>query len=251
MVYFLSDVHLGYGTQEHARQREALLIELLSVIAPTAEVLFIVGDLFDYWFEYRTVVPRAFFRTLAALDQLRRAGTQIEYIIGNHDFGHHDFFEKELGIVLHWQDIERTIHGKRFYIAHGDGKVAGDWGYALVRPVLRSRLANVLYRWIHPDIGISLARLSSHKSRQRTMQWDDGTSDSLETFAEQKICRDGMDYVVMGHRHRPAMKTFSCGDHVGTYINLGDWMSQPLVGMFDGERFLLEPVERVIASAVL
>jgi UDP-2,3-diacylglucosamine hydrolase len=247
MVYFLSDVHLGYGERKQSRQREQLLITLLETIAPTATQLFIVGDLFDYWFEYRTVIPREFFRTLAALEQLVRRGVRVEYLVGNHDFGHRDFFERELGICIEWHDVERELLGKRFYIAHGDGKVAGDWGYLVLRRLLRNRVANVLYRWIHPDIGIALASLSSHKSRQYTSQREDVEQDSLLEFARRKICNDGIDFVVMGHRHRAALVHVDDGHRHGTYVNLGDWMSQPLVAAFDGSQITLEPVEQVIA----
>lgn len=234
MVYFLSDVHLGYGTLEQTRQRESLLIAVLEAITPRASQLFLVGDVFDYWFEYHTVLPRQFYRTLAALDRMRSHGIAIEYIVGNHDFGHRDFFERELGITVHWRDIERTLGGKRFYIAHGDGKVAGDWGYIVLRTLLRSRLANRFYRWIHPDIGIKLAALSSRKSRSYTSERDDCTRDSLADFARRVICDRSYDYVIMGHRHRPMVVEFSCSHHRGTYINLGDWLSSPRVAVFDG-----------------
>ncbi|MCX8051257.1 MAG: UDP-2,3-diacylglucosamine diphosphatase [Chlorobi bacterium] len=246
MVYFISDVHLGYGERDDSRRRERLLVEFLDTVAPTAETLFIVGDLFDYWFDYRSVVPREFFRTLAALDRLRSSGTRIEYVVGNHDFGHRDFFDRELGITVLWNDIERTIGDKRFYIAHGDGKVAGDWGYLVLRAILRSRLANALYRWIHPDIGIALASASSHTSRRYTDSREYGSTDSLAEFARRKICDEGFDVVVMGHRHQAAVMEFGDGDRCGTYVNLGDWLSQPLVGCFDGERITLERVESLI-----
>ncbi len=248
MVYFISDVHLGYGDRSASRQREQLLIALLEAIAPTAEQLFIVGDLFDYWFEYRTAIPREFFRTLAALEHVVRCGVRVEYLVGNHDFGHRDFFERELGIAIRWQDVECTLGGKRFYIAHGDGKVAGDWGYLILRAVLRNSVTNALYRWIHPDVGITLASLSSHKSRHYTSQRDDGISDGLLEFAREKICTGGFDYVIMGHRHRAAVVCISDCAHQGTYVNLGDWMSQPLVACFDGERVELLPVEDVLAQ---
>lgn len=249
MVYFLSDVHLGFGSPDECRRREELFIATLDALTSRATALFIVGDLFDYWFEYRTVLPRQFFRTLAALDRVRAAGVQIEYLVGNHDFGHRDFFERELGIALHWHDIERTIAGKRFYIAHGDGKVAGDWGYLILRALLRNRVSRALYRWVHPDIGIPLASSTSSTSRAYTSERDDGTTDSLADFARRKICEEGFDYVVMGHRHRPALKHFASERHSGTYVNLGDWLSEPLVGIFDGERFALQPVAEMLACA--
>ncbi|GIV50456.1 MAG: UDP-2,3-diacylglucosamine hydrolase [Candidatus Kapaibacterium sp.] len=248
MVYFLSDVHLGYGTLEQTRQRESLLIAVLEAIRPRATQLFLVGDIFDYWFEYRTVLPRQFYRTLAALDRMRSHGVAIDYLVGNHDFGHRDFFERELGIPVHWHDIERTLGEKRFYIAHGDGKVAGDWGYLVLRKLLRSRLANKLYRWIHPDIGIALAALSSRKSRNYTSERDDGTRDSLADFARHAICERGFDYVIMGHRHRPTVQQYSCTQHRGTYINLGDWLSSPRVAVFDGVECSLVEAASLISS---
>lgn len=248
MVYFLSDVHLGYADRAASRRREELLLALLEAITPHVKRLFIVGDLFDYWFEYRSVIPREFFRTVAALERLRMHGVAIEYLVGNHDFGHRNFFEHELGIPVHWQDIERDIGGKRFYIAHGDGKVAGDRGYMILRAILRSRMANALYRWIHPDLGIGLASFSSQTSRRYSAERNYGTTDSLARFAQEKICHDGFDYVVMGHRHRIAFETYSNGMHHGVYVNLGDWLSNPHVGIFDGERLRLEPIENLLGK---
>lgn len=248
MVYFLSDVHLGNGPLHYWQDREELLIALLEMIASSAEQLFIVGDLFDYWFEYRTVLPRAFFRTLAALDRLRKRGVTIEYLIGNHDFGHHDFFERELDITIHWNDHETSIANKRFYIAHGDGKVAGDWGYTLLRTLLRNRITNTLYRWLHPDIGIWLASQASRRSRHYTEQRH-YEGDSLLDFAERKICQEGCDYVVMGHRHQALIMNFVAESHTGTYVNLGDWMSQPRVGIFDGEHFELADVRSLVITS--
>ncbi|MCX7930214.1 MAG: UDP-2,3-diacylglucosamine diphosphatase [Chlorobi bacterium] len=250
MVYFVSDVHLGYGERTQWQPREELFIALLDAIAPRAQTLFVVGDIFDYWFEYRRAIPREFFRTIAAFDRFRRRGANVEYIVGNHDFGHRDFFEQDLGITIHWSDVERTIDGKRFYIAHGDGKVAGDRGYLLLRAVLRSKLANAAYRWVHPDIGIGLAALSSKKSRHYSSVREYGTGDSLEEFARKKICDDGFDYVVMGHSHRSAYVEVARGSRYGYYVNLGDWIgSTPLVGIFDGERFQLTDVCALVVSA--
>jgi len=129
MIYFFSDVHLGLGTREEYRHREDILLDFLAMIRHDCERLYIVGDLFDYWFEYKTVVPKYFFRTITALYNLRRDGIAIEYLMGNHDFGHHTFFRDELDIPIHTDDITTTLHGKSFYIAHGDGKAYNDTGY--------------------------------------------------------------------------------------------------------------------------
>jgi UDP-2,3-diacylglucosamine hydrolase len=192
-----------------------------------AESLFIVGDLFDYWFDYRTVIPRGFVRTLGGLARLVDAGVRVEYIVGNHDFGHRDFFRHELGIELHENDVERTIAGRRTYISHGDGKAFNDTGYLLLKKVLRARSSNALFRFLHPDVGIGVASYASRRSRTHTAQKSyegehPGEADGLRAFAEQKILREGFDLVVMGHTHRPAF--VQVGE--GTYVNLGTWLGE-------------------------
>jgi UDP-2,3-diacylglucosamine hydrolase len=161
----------------------------------------------------------------------------VEYLIGNHDFGHRDYFETELNIPVHHSDIERELNGKKFYIAHGDGKALNDTGYLMLRKILRNRLNLWLYSWIHPDIGIWLAEKVSGGSRAYTDQRDAlQKQDGLRLFAEKKIAA-GIDYVVMGHRHKPEMIDI---DGKGTYINLGDWLRHYTYGVFDGEKFSLE-----------
>lgn len=236
MIYFFSDVHLGLGNRSDERKREDLLLQFLDMIRHDCEHLFIVGDLFDYWFEYKTVVPKYFYRTLSALDSLRQSGIRIDYLMGNHDFGHNTFFENELGIPIHKGDMEITLFDKRFYIAHGDGKAYNDTGYIILRAILRNRVAQFCYRLLHPDIGIGMAARTSQGSRAYTDKKEYGTKDGLADFAEKKI-GEGFDYVIMGHRHLASMR--QCGG--GWYVNLGHWLSVPATyGVFDGERFELK-----------
>ena len=236
MIYFFSDVHLGLGTREEYRHREDILLDFLAMIRHDCERLYIVGDLFDYWFEYKTVVPKYFFRTITALYNLRRDGIAIEYLMGNHDFGHHTFFRDELDIPIHTDDITTTLHGKSFYIAHGDGKAYNDTGYLILRAILRNRFAQTLYGVLHPDIGIGLASNTSKSSRSYTDRKEYGTRDGLLDFAEKKI-GEGFDYVVMGHRHLAQMR--QCG--TGYYVNLGHWLSMPATyGLFDGNAMHLQ-----------
>jgi len=235
MVYFFSDVHLGFGSRETDRLREQELLRFLTAIASDCERLVIVGDLFDYWFEYSTVIPKYYFRTLTALAQLRACGTIIDYVMGNHDFGHQDFFEKELNIPINHNDITLTLNSKKFYIAHGDGKAYNDTGYLILRAILRNKLSKKLFRWLHPDIGIWLASGSSHASRIYTDEKDYTKRDGLQDFAEKKIS-EGYDYVIMGHRHHASVMNFGNG----TYINLGHWLAQPATfARFDGEKLEL------------
>lgn len=233
MIYFISDVHLGFGSKESSRQREELLLRFLEQIRPDCECLYIVGDLFDYWFEYNTVLPRDFFRTLTALDSFCSSGIPVEYVMGNHDFGHQSFFEQELNIPIYKEDITRQHNGKKFYIAHGDGKVYNDQGYLILRAILRNKLSIKLYQWLHPDIGIWLASGTSHKSRTYTDAKDYGKPDGLADFADKRI-QEGFDYVIMGHQHQPLEKHFGNATHTGTYINLGEWMHHRTFAMFDG-----------------
>ncbi|MBM2816230.1 MAG: lpxH [Ignavibacteria bacterium] len=238
MIYFISDVHLGFDKGESDKARENLLIEFLDKIESSCEKLFIVGDLFDYWFEYSSVIPRNYIRTLSKLLALSQSGIPIEYLIGNHDFGHVDFFEKELGIPVFGDDIEREIKGKKFYISHGDGKSNNDIGYRILKKILRNKYCQRLYRLLHPDWGIALASNSSRKSRHYTGKKDFGLSEGMSEFAKSKIDA-GFDFVIMGHRHRAEVIDFSNGK----YINLGDWLGPATYAVFDGNDVHLKKVD--------
>ncbi len=241
--YFISDCHLGYGQDREAdRAREQRVCAVLErvkheAILGEAKTLFIVGDLFDSWFEYRQVIPRRHVRTLALLADIRQH-IPVEYLMGNHDFGHRNYFRDELNIPIHSGDIERELLGKKFYIAHGDGKALNDKGYIILRSVLRNRFLLWVYSWIHPDIGISIAERMSGGSRAYTDGRDAlQKQDGLRIFAEKKIREEKFDYVVMGHRHKPEIADI---DGKGKYINLGDWLKSYTYGVFDESGFRIE-----------
>jgi UDP-2,3-diacylglucosamine hydrolase len=180
------------------------------------------------------VIPKDFYRTLAKLKELTESGIEIEYIMGNHDFGHRDFFSNELGIKVLETDIEREHGGKKFYISHGDGKADNDTGYLILRAILRNKITNKLYRFIHPDLGIGVASGSSQKSRSHTSSKEYGENEGMHNFAKKKL-EEGFDYVIMGHRH----KKLVLEHNGGTYINLGEWINDPSYGKFDGNKFEL------------
>jgi UDP-2,3-diacylglucosamine hydrolase len=232
MIYFISDVHLGFRNREQEIEKENLLLKLLGRISKDCEQLFIVGDLFDFWFDYKTVIPKYYYRTLTALKTMTESGIPIEYIIGNHDFGHYDFFEKELDIRLFRNDIERTLQGKKFYLSHGDGKANNDAGYKFIKKIMQNSFSQKLYRKLHPDCGIRLASSSSKKSRDYTDKKNFGQSDGMTEFAVEKI-EQGFDFVIMGHRHRVVRNQHKNG----FYYNLGDWLHEPTFGTVDGESF--------------
>jgi UDP-2,3-diacylglucosamine hydrolase len=219
-TYFFSDVHLGLGTKEQEKAKEDRLLSFLRGIFPTTETLFIVGDLFDFWFEYKTVIPKGYHRTLAALQEFTDSGKPVHYLAGNHDFWMNNYFTEELGIAVHMVEFEMTVEGKRIYLHHGDGLADNDLGYRLIKPVLRNRFNIWLYRWLHPDIGVTLARGSSRTSREYTSNKHYGEEEGMIREAAKRI-QDGMDIVIMGHRHKPNMVKIGNG----TYINLGDWIA--------------------------
>lgn len=228
MHFFFSDAHLGLGSREESREREGHVLRFLDYVGgQNPESLWIVGDLFDYWFEYRMVIPREFVRTLGAIAALTDAGISVEYVIGNHDFGHKNFFEQELGVCVHADDVEREIAGRRTLVSHGDGKALNDTGYLILKKVLRARTSNAIWRWLHPDLGIGVAARASRKSRDHTTKKHyggerPGEADGLQLFAQKKIEREGFNLVVMGHNHTPAVVEFAGG----TYVNLGNWMGK-------------------------
>jgi len=224
-TYFISDVHLGLSTPAKEKAKENRLLQLLEHVRRTGNALYVVGDLFDFWFDYKTVVPRGFHRTLAALQALTDERIPVHFLGGNHDYWIGDFFQKELNVQIHREPFETTIEGKRVFLHHGDGLAQKDLGYRLIKPVLRNRLAIAAYRWVHPDIGVRLARGSSRTSREYTSDKDFGEEQAMVAHA-QKLIDTGIDVVVMGHRHQPELRTLGNG----VYVNLGDWITHYTYG---------------------
>ncbi len=234
-TYFISDIHLGLGSREEEKAKEDTLLEFLGSILPGTECLFIGGDLFDFWFEYSTVIPKGYHRTLAALQGFTEKGIPVHYLAGNHDFWMGDYFSTELGMVLHPDPFEIVAQGKRVYLHHGDGLARHDLGYRMIKPVLRNRWNIRLYRWLHPDIGVPLARRSSRTSREYTSNKDYGEEEGMIEFARERI-REGIDIVIMGHRHVPHIESVDRG----TYVNLGDWITYRTYGELLGGEISLK-----------
>jgi UDP-2,3-diacylglucosamine hydrolase len=233
-TYFFSDAHLGIGSPEEDHQKELRLIRFLDFIKHDSEQIFIVGDLFDYWFEYKTVVPKNYFRLFAKLFEITEQGTRVCFIAGNHDFWVNDYFRNELGMEVYLDPIETEIYGKRFFIHHGDGLLKGDIGYRILKKILRNRLNIFLFSLIHPDVAGWIARWSSHTSRRYTSK-KTYESNGMENFAAQKL-REKFDFVVMGHNHVSSCIKI---EH-GTYINLGDWISENTYAVYDGKKMQLK-----------
>jgi UDP-2,3-diacylglucosamine hydrolase len=234
-TYFISDAHLGLGPRDVERKKEDRLLAFLRTSKADAEGLFILGDLFDLWFEYRTVIPRGYHRTLCALQEWTAAGIPVHYLAGNHDCWMLDFFPEELGVRTYTGPFDTTVDGRKVHLHHGDGLATHDLGYRLIRPLLRSRISTGLYRLLHPDIAIRIARGSSRSSREYTSTKDFGEDEGMVAYAEEAVAR-GVDIVVMGHRHRPLLKKLGAG----LYVNLGDWITYNSYGRLqNGEMALL------------
>ncbi|NOX17638.1 MAG: UDP-2,3-diacylglucosamine diphosphatase [Chlorobi bacterium] len=231
-AFFVSDLHFGLQTKEKEKELERKFVSFLEYTLKNAGKLYILGDLFDYWFEYRRVIQKGYFRTFTALQNLTEAGIEVHYLIGNHDFMHRDFFEDEIGLRLHQKSFETKIGEKRFFLGHGDGLIANDYGYLILKKILRNKFLQWFYSLIHPDFGIWIASLSSKTSRNYTEDKDYGEKDSLFEFAKKKI-DSGFDYVIFGHTHVRKFREYkSCG-----YINLGTWLSEPCYGKYFENKF--------------
>ena len=239
-AYFISDLHIDSRIDDEEREKQSRILRFFEMVKRDATHLYIVGDLFDFWFEYKQVIPKKYFIFLHRLKNMTEQGIEIHYLAGNHDFALGHFFNENLGIKTYYNDNQFELSGKRFYLFHGDGVARRDVGYRVLKRILRSSLNQRIFRWIHPDWGIPFARLVSGSSRKYTNQMnhlrDEG---DYIAFAEKKFDQ-GFDYVLMGHRHNPLC-------HVRDrhkYINLGDWISLFSYAEFNGKDLCLKYFER-------
>ena len=234
-VYFASDFHLGIPTPAASLLREQRICRWLDSIKGNAAKVYLVGDLFDVWFEYRTVVPKGYVRFLGKLAELMDAGIAVEVFTGNHDLWMRGYFQDELGIPVHHGPLRETINDTRFLIAHGDGLGPGDHGYKLLKGVLRNPVSQWLYRRLHPDTGVGVAGWLSRRGAKH------GSGDApvflgpekewLVQFALDTLQREPIDYFIFGHRHIAIDYLLPQGSH---YINLGDWLRYNSYAVFDG-----------------
>jgi UDP-2,3-diacylglucosamine hydrolase len=232
-VYFISDAHLGLGNSEEESCKANALVGFLDHVGNEGGTLFILGDLFDFWFEYKTVIPRRHFGILEAIKRQRNRGVKIHYLTGNHDFWLDSFFQDELGIEVHGEPVDWVLDGKRFWIAHGDGIMKKDHGYRLLKRILRHPLSVFLYRLLHPDVAFGLAGFFSRLSRNHP-----AFPDQDADFVAQAEARfsAGFDRVVMAHTHRPMIHE----SENRTYVNIGDWIRHFSYGKFEDGRLTLE-----------
>lgn len=244
-IYFISDIHLGTPNYEKSLEREKTLVKFLDSIFHETEQLFLVGDIFDFWFDYKTVVPAGHIRLLGKLAQFADAGIPIHYFKGNHDMWLSGYFERELNATIHSDNFEFSHSNKKFFVGHGDGKGPQDFGYKRLKKVFRNPLSQWLFRWLHPDIGMAIAQTWSKRSRYATgekLEKFSGTENEwLVHYARKKQQKNPVDFYIFGHRHLPLDIQI---DEKTIYINLGDWLHYQSYAVFDGEKLELRYFEK-------
>ncbi|WP_088324155.1 UDP-2,3-diacylglucosamine diphosphatase [Polaribacter tangerinus] len=232
-VFFASDQHLGAPSAKESLPREKRFVAWLDEIKDQAEAIFLLGDLFDFWFEYKKVVPKGFVRTLGKLAEIKDAGVPIYFFVGNHDLWMQDYFKKELNIPVFHSPIEFVINNKIFLIGHGDGLGPGDIGYKRMKKVFTFPFFKWVFKWLHPDIGVQLGQYMSVKNKLISGDEDarflGEDNEWLVQYCKKKLTEKHYDYFIFGHRHLPLEIALS---ENSTYINLGDWIQYFTYGEF-------------------
>jgi len=238
-VYFASDFHLGIPNPKESSAREQKIVRWLNEIGKDAKHIFFVGDIFDFWFEYEHVVPKGYIRFLGKLAELTDRGTKISFFTGNHDMWMFDYLPHELDVRIYREPCSVQVNGKKLLVGHGDGLGRGDKNYKLLKRIFNNRGAIWLFRKLHPDLGIQLARYWSHKSRKKNENLEHD-EEWLHLYCVEKEKQEHYDYYVFGHRHLPLeLSVFE----TSIYFNLGDWITYCSYGEFDGKYFSLKSFE--------
>nr|WP_286942246.1 UDP-2,3-diacylglucosamine diphosphatase [Allomuricauda sp.] len=239
-IYFASDNHLGAPSAVESLPREKKFVAWLDLVKKDAEAIFLMGDLFDFWFEYKKVVPKGFTRTLGKLAELTDSGISVFYFVGNHDLWMNGYFEEELNIPVFHRPQELTINNTAFFIGHGDGLGPGDKGFKRMKKVFTNPFAKWLFRWLHPDLGVRLAQYLSVNNKiisgEADAQYLGEEKEWLVQYCKRKLEGRHYDYFVFGHRHLPLEIDLN---GKSTYVNLGDWIKYFTYGVFDGEEMKL------------
>lgn len=234
-VYFLSDCHLPLIFKPEQADWADRVIGFIREITPKASTLFLAGDLFDFWFEWRYSVPKGVFQVLAGLHELVRNGCRVLFIAGNHDGHPGSFLENEVGLEIHRNGVDAEIDNRKFHILHGDGIALEDSGYRTLRRLVRWKPTEVIYRLIHPDLGIWFASKISQTSRQVLSDQDKFGAEPYRSYALEKLNK-GYNYVVMGHRHSSEWIPHPNGG----YLAIGEWIQAGSYGVFEQNQLKLD-----------
>lgn len=240
-IYFASDFHLGTPDFQSSLNREKLICQWLETIKQDAERIFLVGDIFDFWFEYKYVAPKGFIRLLGKLAELTDRGIPVEIIVGNHDMWMKNYLSKELNLTIHYQQpIIRTYYGKTLIIGHGDGLGPNDYRYKFIKKIFRNPFCQWAFARLHPNLSFRIANFFSQRSRIATGQLDEKflgkEKEWLYIYCKETVQKQHIDFFIFGHRHLPLQ--IPLNEH-SKYINLGDWIKYNTFAVFDGINFKL------------
>ena len=244
-IYFSSDNHLGAPTKEESKAKEAKFLRWLDQVKTDAGVIFLLGDLFDFWCEYKTVVPKGFVRVLGKLAEITDSGIPVYFFVGNHDLWMNGYFEEELNIPVYHQPQDFTLNGVDFLIGHGDGLGPGDKGFKRMKKVFTNPFCQWLFRWLHPDIGVRLAQKLS--TENKLISGDDDVvflgedNEWLVQYCKRKLTQKHRSHFIFGHRHLPMQVNLPDN---ALYTNLGDWCTHFTFAVFDGKQLSLEHFEK-------
>ena len=240
-IYFASDQHFGAPTVEKSKIREQKFVNWLDSIKNDADEIFLLGDLFDFWFEYKKAVPKGFVRVLGKLAELSDSGIKIHFFVGNHDLWMNDYFKNELNIPTYYKPTEFVFNNKTFLIGHGDGLGPGDKGYKRMKKVFTNSFSKWLFRWLHPDIGIRLAQYLSVKNKlisgEEDVKYLGEENEWLVQYCKLKLQKKHIDYFLFGHRHLPLEIQLSKNSK---YINTGDWITHFTYAVFNDNQMMLK-----------
>lgn len=243
-IYFASDFHFGIPNHDASLLREKKLVQWLSNIQADAEEIYFMGDLFDFWFEYKSVVPKGYVRLLGKLAELTDSGIKITLFTGNHDMWLFNYLPKEIGVTVLTGIAEREFRNKKFYLAHGDGIGPGDHGYKFIKKIFANRFCQWMFARLHPNFAFTIANYFSRRSRIATGNADDiylgDDKEWLVVHCKEILKTKHVDYFLFGHRHLPIDVRL---DEKSRYVNLGDWVNYFTYAVFDGEKLELKKYE--------
>jgi UDP-2,3-diacylglucosamine hydrolase len=244
-TYFASDFHLGAPDEQTSLAREKKIVRWLDFVAQDAEAIYLVGDIFDFWFEYKHAIPKGFVRLQGKLAELCDKGIDIHFFTGNHDMWMFDYFPKEIGVKMHRDPIQIERNGVKLFIGHGDGLGPGDYGYKFIKKVFASSICQWLFARLHPNFGIAVANFWSRRSRKVNGHTDEiflgEEKEWLAIYAREILSKEHFDYFIFGHRHLPLDIHLN---EKSRYINLGAWIKDCTYACFDGEKLTMERWEK-------
>jgi UDP-2,3-diacylglucosamine hydrolase len=239
-AFFASDVHLGLYPLQKSRIREKLFVKWLDEIKPQTQVLFLLGDIFDFWFEYNKVVPRGFTRFLGKLAEFTDSGIEVHFFAGNHDVWIFDYLAEETGVVLHKSHVRIDINGKQFLLGHGDGLSPDDKGYRFLKACFTNKFLQFLFARLHPNLALWFGQRWSKHSRLSKGISEQYMGDDKEhqiVFSKNYIQSNDVDFLIFGHRHYAMDYKLS---EKSRMLNLGEWIFSNTFASFDGENLKLE-----------